>query len=117
MGVGIYLRYARSVGYGFAIFTLIGSVLYQAFAVYASQWLSEWSGRPDANEPDIRDLYLGVYGGLGVIQALTLLVTSLAMAIGCLNAARYLQNILLRQTLRLPMAFFDTTPIGRIMNR
>lgn len=39
------------------------------------------------------------------------------MAIGCLYAARNLHNNLLIRTLRLPMAFFDTTPLGRIVNR
>lgn len=41
----------------------------------------------------------------------------MAMAIGCVNAARNLHNNLLVQTLRLPMSFFDTTPLGRIVNR
>lgn len=85
--------------------------------MYSSQWLSQWSGRIDANEPDVRDLYLGVYGALGVIQAITLLGTSVSMTFGCLNAARILQANLLQQILRLPMTFFDTTPLGRIINR
>lgn len=46
-----------------------------------------------------------------------LLVTSLIFAIGCLRAARDLHNKLLNNVLRLPMAFFDTTPLGRILNR
>lgn len=43
--------------------------------------------------------------------------TSIAMAVGCVYAARNLHNNLLHQTMRLPMAFFDTTPLGRIVNR
>lgn len=39
------------------------------------------------------------------------------MAVGCVYAAKHLHNNLLHQTMRLPMAFFDTTPLGRIMNR
>jgi ABC-type multidrug transport system fused ATPase/permease subunit len=78
---------------------------------------------------------MGVYGALGVFQGMeenifsiklitiqsplagALLVTSLIFAIGCLRAARDLHNKLLNNVLRLPMAFFDTTPLGRILNR
>lgn len=49
--------------------------------------------------------------------AITLFATSIAMAVGCVYAARNLHDNLLNQTMRLPMAFFDTTPLGRIVNR
>lgn len=39
------------------------------------------------------------------------------MAVGCVYAAKNLHDNLLGQTMRLPMAFFDTTPLGRIVNR
>lgn len=38
-------------------------------------------------------------------------------AIGALRSARNLHNGLLINTMRLPMAFFDTTPLGRVLNR
>lgn len=42
---------------------------------------------------------------------------SIAVGIGCVHAARDLHNNLLSRTMRLPMSFFDCTPLGRIMNR
>lgn len=93
------------------------NVINQGFAVGSNQWLTIWSSDPNNVDPATRDMYLGVYGAMGVGQALTMLVASIVLAIGCLNAARDLHNGLLKNTMRLPMAFFDTTPLGRIMNR
>lgn len=117
VGLAIYVRYFRSVGWTLAFWTVAGSIAHQALSIFSNNWLSDWSAHPDANEPAIRDLYLGVYGGLGVLTGAVLFLSSIALAYGCLNAARVLQAKMLRRTLRLPMAFYDTTPVGRVMNR
>lgn len=53
---------------------------------------------------------------LGYVVIATLLST-LAMFLGALKAARILHLELLVHCLRAPMEFFDTTPVGRILNR
>lgn len=117
IGIGVYLRYIRSIGWTFASLALLLNIVNQVVQVYSNTWLSQWSARPDANEPEVRDLYLGVFGAFGLGQAIALLGSSLFVALGCLNAAQVLHQNLLYQVMRLPMAFFDTTPLGRIMNR
>ena len=61
--------------------------------------------------------YLGVYGALGLIQALFILFASFGLAISAVFASRTLHNSMLKNILRSPMSFFDTTPLGRILNR
>ncbi len=51
------------------------------------------------------------------ISAICALCEAFAVAQGCYNASRTIQEKLLSRILRAPMAFFDTTPLGRIMNR
>lgn len=80
-------------------------------------WLSDWSADRNNTIPHIRDRYLGVYGGLGIGQSITFLAMSMAVGVGCVHAAKHLHNNLLTRTMRLPMSFFDTTPLGRIINR
>lgn len=89
----------------------------QGFSVYSNIWLTRWSSDPDSADPAVRDMYLLGYGGFGVGQAITICIFSVLLGVGCLNAAKNLHNRLLTETLRLPMSFFDTTPLGRIMNR
>ncbi|KAI6196585.1 Multidrug resistance protein mrp-7 [Aphelenchoides besseyi] len=81
-------------------------------------WLSEWS---DANDPaksagDKITLLarLGFYAGLGPSH---LLFAMVCMIFGSLRASKQLHGPMLHRILEAPMAFFDTTPIGRILNR
>lgn len=44
-------------------------------------------------------------------------MAAFSFAFGALKAAKHLHSRLLYNILRLPLAFFDTTPLGRIVNR
>lgn len=70
VGIGVYVRYFKSIGWLYATLCLVLGIVYQGLQVFSNTWLSEWSGRPDADEPYVRDLYLGVYGGLGIAQGM-----------------------------------------------
>ena len=64
-----------------------------------------------------RDLHLGIYGALGLGQAVAVIFASLFLYIATLTGANKLHRIMLGNVLRSPMSFFDTTPQGRILNR
>ena len=61
--------------------------------------------------------YLGIYGALGISQSLFVLFGSFSLAIGGILASKSLHNRMLANIMRSPMSFFDTTPLGRILNR
>lgn len=62
-------------------------------------------------------LQLAIYGGLGVgVAIFTFALGVVATLVGTQSSKRLHRDALLR-AIRAPMSFFDTTPIGRIMNR
>jgi hypothetical protein len=46
------------------------------------------SDDPASGTPSVRDLYLGVYGALGGFSAISIMTSSLFVAVGGLNASR-----------------------------
>ena len=60
---------------------------------------------------------LSVYAVFGFGQALAVVIGSFALAIGAVLASRRIHDKLLRNVMRSPMSFFETTPLGRVLNR
>ncbi|KAK2820903.1 hypothetical protein Q5P01_023862 [Channa striata] len=54
---------------------------------------------------------------LGIAQGILVMISSYTLAMGNISAARKLHHNLLTNKLHTPQSFFDTTPIGRIINR
>lgn len=88
----------------------------EGLSVGSNFWLARWSEVTNST-PEVRDLYLGVYGAFGASKAVTSLLTSVIGALAVLNGSRLLHRRMLERVLHAPMSFFDTTPLGRIVNR
>ena len=58
-----------------------------------------------------------MYAGLGFSQSLFVLAGSFSLAFAGVFASRTLHSRMLKNILRSPMSFFDTTPLGRVLNR
>ncbi|KAG0268348.1 hypothetical protein DFQ27_006971 [Actinomortierella ambigua] len=76
------------------------------------------SKQPAGNEGNDRlSYYLGVYALLSVMYILTVMVRQYIQWGGSVAASRKIHRRLLANILGAPIRFFDTTPVGRIMNR
>uniref|UniRef100_A0A8C0F710 Canalicular multispecific organic anion transporter 1 n=1 Tax=Bubo bubo TaxID=30461 RepID=A0A8C0F710_BUBBB len=118
----MYLRYLHAVGLWYSFWVAMGYVGQYAAFVGTNLWLSAWTDDAERylNQTypvEQRDLRIGVFGALGVSQALFLLFATLLCAHGAMRASRVMHQQLLSNILRVPMSFFDTTPTGRIVNR
>ncbi|PAV74681.1 hypothetical protein WR25_19463 isoform C [Diploscapter pachys] len=124
--MSVYNNYIKAGTY--CLFLTYGSFLlgHMIFQVLRNFWLSAWS---DDYNPKIYNaasndtlrmstsFRLGTYGLLGVIESSCFLVSLIILVYACLNASRNLHKPLIHNLLRSPMSFFDTTPLGRILNR
>ncbi|KAK4875040.1 hypothetical protein RN001_011462 [Aquatica leii] len=113
----VFMYYFKAIGFILTIATTVCHIMYQVYSVGGSIWLSIWSSHTNATIHE-RDVYLGVYAGLGLGQVLSMFLSAVSLYIGCLNGSHLLHNTLLQRIVRAPSnTFFDVTPIGRILNR
>jgi ABC-type multidrug transport system fused ATPase/permease subunit len=61
--------------------------------------------------------YLGVYALLGVVYVFLSFIREFAVFAGSIRASRDIHEKLLHNVMRAKGRFFDSTPLGRIMNR
>ena len=60
---------------------------------------------------------MGIYAALGVSVTITFFTSGAAIGLLTYSASRTLHRGAITTTMRAPMSFFETTPLGRIMNR
>ncbi|KAK7108692.1 hypothetical protein V1264_016377 [Littorina saxatilis] len=124
----VFKEYGKSVGYVYALIIVVVYLLYEASAVLANIWLSQWTDDPDLNNLtvfpansserlDRNNYYLYLYGGFGAAQTIFVIIYSAIESLRTVHASRVIHHKMLSRIFRAPMSFFDTTPIGRIVNR
>ncbi|KAL0247372.1 hypothetical protein I308_104408 [Cryptococcus tetragattii IND107] len=86
----------------------------QSFYVITSFWLVWWE---ETKWPQPSGFYMGIYAGLGVGLAITLFFQGFANAMINYFASVNIHHNAISRVMLAPQAFFDTTPLGRIMNR
>ncbi|KAF9969086.1 Canalicular multispecific organic anion transporter 2 [Actinomortierella ambigua] len=119
----MYKRYAKACKYPMVLFIIIMYCVTQACHIVTNLWLRYWidmdsKDKENGTASNSVAFYLVVYGLMVVVfLVLNVAVNYIAQVITFLGAAVVIHENLLRRVLRLPMSFFDTTPLGRIINR
>ena len=114
--ISVFWRYIKSMTVCLFVLFFLCLLLAECWSVAARIWLAEWSSSPtNSTAQQTRDLAL--YGGLGFCQAVFVLLACFIQAFGSVMASRKLHQCLLLNILHSPMVFFETTPLGRIVNR
>ncbi|KAF2268084.1 P-loop containing nucleoside triphosphate hydrolase protein [Lojkania enalia] len=98
----------------FAILCIPMLVAGSGCMVLTQLWLAWWSSVRFGIEEKV---YIAIYVALGCGQVLFLYLFGTLLALCCTRASQVMLNKALLRVLHAPIWFFDTTPVGRLMNR
>ncbi|XP_076093490.1 ATP-binding cassette sub-family C member 3-like isoform X1 [Mytilus galloprovincialis] len=122
----VLIEYAKAMGIPAAFVVLIALVTQQGLNIYQNFWITFWTEDSYLKNAtfihtqkytDKKYYYLGMYALLGILQGITLFLFGIVAFTKFVKATGYLHDRGLECLFRSPMSFFDTTPVGRIMNR
>ncbi|KAI6229423.1 ATP-binding cassette sub-family C member 8 [Aphelenchoides besseyi] len=126
----VYWTYISAIGYPVFILFLVIDLFSCGLGIKSNMWLADWSDEAlrelkTVNSTDnltvtsTTSMYtrLGIYTLLGMGQAVFVCVAAVLVSLGMVRASWILHESMLNGILRSPMAFFDTTPLGRVLNR
>jgi len=113
----IYLTWAKAAGsVWLALLIIITYATAEGITVMSKWWLTYWGEHGgDSTEKQLR--FLMIYAGINLGAILAAYARVCLVMLCGLRASRKLFSRLLEVVLHAPMSFFDTTPIGRIINR
>ncbi|KAL3759959.1 hypothetical protein ACHAWU_000582 [Discostella pseudostelligera] len=116
-----YAHYAKAGGVIAFVSLFFIQGIGRTSEIMAIFWLSFWAeatANAAADQTTVDTVwYLNIFAAFSMGGVLCLTFRSLAMAVHRLRASRQLHEGLTKSILRAPVAFFDVTPIGRILNR
>ncbi|XP_054157840.1 multidrug resistance-associated protein 1-like isoform X1 [Oppia nitens] len=112
--ITVYAKYAKSMSLFWTFVILFCYIVTNGCSSGSSFWLSKWGDHTGADQ---NAYYIGIYALIGFVQALTVSLGWVAIVTGTLLASKTLHQRLMNAMMHSPMSFFDTTPIGRIVNR
>lgn len=108
----------KSIGLILGTMVLLFEICGQACYAVSSFWLVEWtSNSNNTTTMQNNDFYLGIYGMIAAFQVVFLGVNAIVVALARVKASDDFHFNLVNSVVHAPISFFDSTPIGRIINR
>ncbi|ETV63576.1 hypothetical protein H257_19497, partial [Aphanomyces astaci] len=121
----VFASYLKAVGgWKKVLFWVAVLAIWQGLTISGDVWLSRWSatvkdGTASSSADYLHDAgyYLSIYAVFALGSVAMTMVRTLSIFSSGVAASRRLFENMTNALLRAPMRFFDTNPIGRILNR
>lgn len=111
----VYRSYIASAKSPFLVLaTLPLLCLAQGTNIMTGIWLASWSGNRYGLE---RDSYIAGYVAFALSQPIFFYLFGLCAALWCTQASNTMVHRATHTVIHAPVSFFDSTPLGRIINR
>lgn len=120
LGWEVYKNYilfgaGRLTVWGWIAFYLIATAFATFCQIFANTWLSFWIDNKFHGRSS--GFYIGLYVMFSILAVVFLVCELMSLVFVSNTSSWVLQIKSIRNILKAPMSFIDTTPIGRIMNR
>ncbi|KAI1320479.1 hypothetical protein EDD11_000864 [Mortierella claussenii] len=111
----IYKDYVKAAGGTYLLPTLLLLLIATQIAKVGNDlWLSYWT---KDRFKESQKFYMVLYAVWGLAQGLFQFINGFYFSLAGARAAKVLHHKALKNIFRAPSSFFDTTPLGRIINR
>lgn len=109
-----YLRSGSVIGLAFVPIIILVVCCVAVGQAMQSIWLQFWTG----NRYDEKSgWYIGFYCLIISLRAIFFITMAVSVGVFCFNSSSHLHNSAVANIYRAPMSYFDSTPLGRIINR
>ncbi|GAU94483.1 hypothetical protein RvY_06252-2 [Ramazzottius varieornatus] len=123
-GIGwrVYRSLAKDMSYVMVATLLLTYILGSAFFLASNIWVAQWTSlnmTMDNGSIDqgYKAYQAGIYALFILLQLIFISMALWGVSYGFVKAGGTLHNGMLHRLMRAPMSYFDTTPLGRILNR
>lgn len=110
----VYLSYFKAAGYSMSTLVLLSTFLMQGSSTVMALWWSEWAQN---NDKYSTNQFLYITCSIAGVNILCALIRSILFAYAGLYAAESLYNQLIQSLFHTSLYFFETTSLGKIINR
>ncbi|KAI9506149.1 P-loop containing nucleoside triphosphate hydrolase protein [Coemansia spiralis] len=116
IALSTYITYIKAGG-GYALFfgIILCLAITQGCRVGSDFWMRLWI--KNRNDKSSTQMYIGMYALLAGLQLVWFMLFAMLLVFSTYMSSKKLHNQAIRHVLRSPMRFFDTTPLGRLLNR